>query len=1156
MPDPARPFKKILAANRGEIAIRIFRAATELGLRTVAIYSHEDLLAIHRYKADEAFLIGQPGDAVKAYLDGEAIIALARRRGVDAIHPGYGFLSENADFARRCAEEGIAFIGPRPDVLDAMGDKRRARQVAIDAGVPVVPGTDGAIDDVAAVRGFADSHGYPFILKAAFGGGGRGMRIVRGPDELDDAFARASSEARAAFGRGDLFCERYIENAKHIEVQILADAHGNCVHLFERDCSVQRRHQKIIEIAPAVTLSDTVRHELYQAALRLAQAVDYTNAGTVEFLVEPDGRFHFIEVNPRLQVEHTVTEVITGRDLVQAQIRIAEGRRLSDPLVGIANQASITRQGCAIQCRITTEDPERDFAPETGKILAYRSAAGFGIRLDAGTGGAGSVITADFDSLLVKLTAWGLDFKSAAAKTLRSLREFRIRGVRTNIPFLENAVTHPTFLSGQTTTRFIDETPELLRFRPKRDRGTRLLRALANSIVNGPPGADRPYARSEPFFAPIVPAPIPGRTPRSDAISILRADGPEALAQWLRAQDRVQITDTTFRDAHQSLLATRVRTVDLLAIAPATAQLADGLFSVEMWGGATYDVAYRFLREDPWHRLRKLREAMPDMLLQMLLRGANTVGYTNYPDNVVRRFVPAAAEAGVDIFRIFDALNWVPNMALAIEEVARAGKIAEACLCYTGDLSDPKRTKYDLDYYIKLARELAARGAHIIAIKDMAGLLKPRAATLLVTALREATDLPIHLHTHDTSGNGVAMLLAAVDAGVDAIDAALSSMSGLTSQPSLNALCAALQGHPRAPDLDPAALETLSDYWEGVRGMYYPFESGLRASSADVYRHEIPGGQYSNLRPRAILLGLGHRWNEIKRRYHEVNLALGDIVKVTPTSKVVADFAMFLVQNDLTVEQAITEAGRLDFPQSVVDFFMGRLGQPYGGFPERLQAAILKGKKPLTERAGALMADHDFDAAATRLQDRLGRHPTEDELLTDALYPAVFAEYLDFTDQFGSIAELPTPALLYGLEVGEQILIEIEPGKTLVIKLTAVGGLTPDGRRMVYFELNGQPREVAVVDIAASAHIVTRPRAEKGNPAHIGASMPGKIISVEVSVGDTVAPGQTLIVAEAMKMETAITAAAPGRIADILVTRGETIAGGDLLIRLEPQASA
>ncbi len=1149
--DTLRPFRKVLAANRGEIAIRVFRACTELGMKTVAIYSHEDMLAIHRYKADEAFLVGTPGDPIGAYLDGEAIIQLALRRGVDAIHPGYGFLSENAAFARRCAEAGVTFIGPDPAVLEMMGDKISARRVAVEAGVPVVPGTADPIDDVAAAEAFAAEAGYPIILKAAFGGGGRGMRIVREASELAEAFARATSEARAAFGDGALFCEKLVEDAKHIEVQILADAHGSCVHLFERDCSVQRRHQKVIEVAPAVSLGDAVRQALYDAALRLAQACGYVNAGTVEFLVEPDGAFYFIEVNPRLQVEHTVTESITGRDLVQAQIRIAEGRRLSDPLIGIANQAVITRQGYAIQSRITTEDPEAGFVPDTGKITAYRSAAGFGIRLDASTGGAGTLITSDYDSLLVKLTAWSLTFETAAAKALRSLREFRIRGVKTNIQFLENAVAHPTFLAGQATTRFVDQTPELLQFRPRRDRATKLLRALAGSIVNGPPGVEHALTRPEPLFPPVVPAFEPHARPAdSTPMAVFRAEGAEGLSRWLRAAPQVWLTDTTFRDAHQSLLATRVRTADLLAIAPATAELAGELFSVEMWGGATFDVAYRFLREDPWDRLAKLRAAMPNLLLQMLLRGANGVGYTNYPDNVIRRFVREAADAGVDVFRIFDALNWVPNMALAMEEVAKAGKIVEASLCYTGDLTDPTRTKYDLAYYVDLAKRLEDHGAHILAIKDMAGLLKPQAARLLVQALRDATDLPIHLHTHDTSGNGGAMLLAAVDAGVDAVDAALSSMSGLTSQPSLNALCAALDGHPRAPTLDAGHLQALADYWDGVRALYHPFESGLKASTAEVYQHEIPGGQYSNLRPRAIQLGLGHRWGEIKRRYREVNLALGDLVKVTPTSKVVADFAMFLVQNDLTVEQAIEKAPSLDFPQSVVDFFMGRLGQPYGGFPERLQRAVLKGRTPITVRAGELLDDHDFDAAAARLTERLGHAPSERELLTDALYPAVYADYVDFTDTYGHVGPLPTVPFLYGLEVGEQVLIEIEPGKTLVVKLMAVGGLDAAGQRMVYFELNGHPREVAVADRSAAHLVSARPKADAHDPTHVGASMPGKVLAVHCQPGDRVEVGQTLLVVEAMKMETAITAPRDGVVEAVLASPGEAVQARDLLLRL------
>jgi len=1146
-----RPFRKVLAANRGEIAIRIFRACTELEIPTVAIYSHEDLLSIHRYKADQAFIVGTPGDPVGAYLDGEAILALAKRCGVDAIHPGYGFLSENAEFARRCGEEGITFIGPPPEVLEMMGDKVSARRVAIDAGVPVVPGTDAPVADAEDVLEFTRVHGFPIILKAAFGGGGRGMRIVRTADEVASAFERASSEARAAFGRGEMFCEKLVENARHIEVQILADAHGHCVHLFERDCSVQRRHQKVIEVAPAVGLDDSLREELYAASLRLAEACSYRNAGTVEFLVAPDGAFYFIEVNPRLQVEHTVTETITGRDLVQAQIRIAEGHSLGDACVGIAEQAAVSCHGYAIQCRITTEDPARGFIPDTGRVTAYRSAAGFGIRLDSGTGGAGAVITADYDSLIVKVTAWALTFREAAAKARRSLDEFRIRGVKTNIPFLHKAVSHRTFLEGRATTRFIDETPDLLSFPPRRDRGSKLLRVIAHSIVNGPPGVEGRCQRPDPLFPPRLPEVDAAAPPVGEPMRVFRQGGAAGLSKWLRAHPRLLITDTTFRDAHQSLLATRVRTADLMRAAPATARLAPSLFSVEMWGGATFDVAYRFLREDPWERLARLREAMPNLMLQMLLRGANAVGYTNYPDNVIRRFVREAAATGVDVFRIFDALNWVPNMELAMEEVAAAGKIVEASLCYTGDIADPTRGKYDLEYYVRLAKDLEARGAHILAIKDMAGLLKPKAAVLLVRALRDATELPIHLHTHDTSGNGIAMLLAATAVGVDVVDVALSSLSGLTSQPSLNALCAALESDDRRPELDAAAMQALSEYWEGVRDLYHPFESGLKASSAEVYLHEIPGGQYSNLRPRAIQLGLGDRWGEIKQRYRDVNAALGDLVKVTPTSKVVADFAMFLVQNGLTVEGAIDGAETLDFPTSVVDFFAGLLGQPYGGFPERLQAAVLKGRPALTDRAGLHLPAHDFEAPAERLAERLGRPPSERELLSDALYPTVFSDYLDFTEDLGAVAHLPTVAFLYGLEVGEQICVEIEPGKTLVVKLTAVGGLTEDGRRMVYFELNGRPRSIAVPDDSVADQISARPKATPGDPKQIAASMPGKVLSVAVGVGDSVSVGDTCVVAEAMKMETAVSTSVDGVVAEVFVSEGDSVRGGDLLVRLE-----
>jgi len=1153
-----RTFHRVMAANRGEIAIRIFRACTELGIGTLAIYADEDKLSIHRYKADKAFLVGRPGQPIQSYLDQDAIIEVALAQGVDAIHPGYGFLSENAGFARRCERAGITFIGPPPDALELFGDKLSARRIAEEAGVPVVPGTDAPISEPDGARAFAAEHGYPILLKAAHGGGGRGMRVVRGEDALDEAFVGATREAEKAFGNGELFVEKLVERPKHIEVQVLADVYGNVVHLYERDCSIQRRHQKVVEVAPALSLGEGTRERLYDAALRIASRAGYVNAGTVEFLVEPDGSYYFIEVNPRIQVEHTVTECITMRDLVQAQIRVAEGHALSDPEIGIPSQAAITRTGYAVQCRVTTEDPASDFLPDSGKIRAYRSAAGFGIRLDASTGGTGTVVTGHYDSLLVKLTAFARTFPEAAAKAQRSLREFRIRGVKTNIPFLDNVVGHPRFLAGSADTTFVDTTPELYDFPVRRNRGTKLLRAIAHSTVNGPPGVSGPIERPA-VLGRLEPPPVgeaSGETSHRDLpMDIFRQRGAEGLSQWMRAHQPVLVTDTTFRDAHQSLLATRVRTSDMLVVAPATRALAPEIFSHEMWGGATFDVAYRFLNEDPWERLASLRAAMPDTLMQMLLRGANAVGYTNYPDNVIRRFVRRSADAGIDVFRIFDALNWVPNMAIAMEEVARAGKIVEASLCYTGDVADPSRSKYDLDYYVSLARELADHGAHILAIKDMAGLLKPRAATMLVEALHDETGLPVHLHTHDTSGNGVATCLAAIDAGVDVVDCALSSMSGLTSQPSMNALCAALQGHPRAPELELGALDALAGYWESVRQLYAPFESGLKASTAEVYWHEIPGGQYSNLRPRAMQLGLGERWDEIKQRYRDVNLALGDLIKVTPTSKVVADFAMFLVQNELSVEDAIAQAERLDFPKSVVDFFAGKLGQPYGGFPERLQKAVLKGRPAISDRAGEHLAPHDFDAAAARLEKRLGRRPSEPELLSDALYPTVFSDYVTHTDVFGDIAILPTETLLYGLDVGEEVHVDIEPGKTLIVKLVAIGGLDEEGKRMVYFELNGQPREVAIRDESATSELDERPRADATDPYDIGASMPGAVLEVRCKAGDEVEAGDTLLVLEAMKMETTVTTSVAGTVELVEVAAGDQARAGDRLVKLTPASS-
>ena len=1148
-----RRFSKVMAANRGEIAIRIFRACTELGIRTLAIYAHADQLSIHRYKADEAFPVGSPDEPVGAYLDQEAILDIALAQEVDAIHPGYGFLAENAEFARRCADVGVVFIGPRPEVLEVFGSKTSARKLALDAGVPVVPGTEEPMTSTKQVRRFASEHGYPILLKASFGGGGRGMRIVRSDEEMEQAFEQARSEAKAAFGREDVYCEKLLQRVKHIEIQILADEHGQCVHLFERDCSVQRRHQKVVEFAPAISIGDQVRSELYQAALRIATTAGYNNAGTVEFLVD-DGGYYFIEVNPRIQVEHTITECITGRDLVQAQIRVAEGYRLRDSEIGISSQAAITKNGFAVQCRITAEDPQAEFAPSTGKVRAYRAAGGFGIRLDDGTAGAGTIISSYYDSLIVKVIATALDFKGARAKLLRSLREFRIRGVKTNTRFLENVISHPRFLSGDVDTRFIDETPELFEFPPGRDRGTKLLRSLADAVVNGPPGAKGPLKRPTPLFLPQVPALERNQLRKApedgEAMAVFRDKGPEGLASWLREESRLWVTDTTFRDAHQSLLSTRVRTADMETIAPVTARIASNLFSVEMWGGATFDVAYRFLNEDPWERLSRLRAAMPNILFQMLLRGANAVGYTNYPDNVIRRFVGCAAEAGIDIFRIFDALNWVPNMTLAIEEVGRVGKVAEAAICYTGDVSDPSRKKYDLDYYVGLAKELTKRGAHILAIKDMAGLLKPAAARQLIPALREETGLPVHLHTHDTSGNGVATYLMASEAGVDAIDCAVASMSGLTSQPSLNAVCAALATNERRPALDLDAMNRLDLYWERVRNLYYTFESGLKASTTEVYEHEIPGGQYSNLLRRADQLGLGERWGELKKKYQEVNLVLGDIIKVTPTSKVVADFAMFLVQNELTAEEAISQASRLDFPQSVVDFLAGRLGQPYGGFPERVQKAILKGRPAITDRAGEHLEPHDFDAAKTRLQKRLGREPTEKALLSDALYPDVFEDYLKHNDTFGDPSILPTPSFLYGLQVGEEVSVDIELGKTLIVKLVAIGGSTADGRRMVYFELNGQPREVVVRDLSVAISEEVAPMVDPADPLDVGASMPGKVLRILCKVGDAVEPGDGLLVLEAMKMETSVTAPSAGIVERIEVGIGQETRAGQRVVRL------
>lgn len=1143
-----KKINKVLVANRGEIAIRVFRACTELGIRTVAIYSKEDSGAYHRYKADEAYLVGEGKKPIEAYLDIEGIIEIAKRAGVDAIHPGYGFLSENIQFAKRCEEEGFIFIGPETRHLDMFGDKVKARFQAELAGIPVIPGSDGPVKGLDEVIKFGKEHGFPIIIKAALGGGGRGMRIVRSLDEVRASYERAKSEAKAAFGSEDVYVEKFIEKPKHIEVQILGDQYGNIVHLFERDCSVQRRHQKVVEVAPCVSISEELRHRICQAAVQLMENVGYVNAGTVEFLVSGDD-FYFIEVNPRVQVEHTITEMITGIDIVQSQILIAAGYQLKDKEIGIESQQSVTMHGYAIQSRVTTEDPLNNFMPDTGKIMAYRSGGGFGVRLDAGNGFQGAVITPYYDSLLVKLSTWALTFEQAAAKMVRNLQEFRIRGIKTNIPFLENVVKHEKFISGQYDTSFIDTTPELFIFPKRKDRGTKMLTYIGTVTVNGFPGIEK---KKKPVFPKArIPKVNVTTSPREGTKQILEREGAEGLVRWVKDQQRVLLTDTTFRDAHQSLLATRVRTYDLKQIARPTSTLLPNLFSLEMWGGATFDVAYRFLKEDPWERLLTLRERIPNILFQMLLRASNAVGYKNYPDNVIREFVEKSAYAGIDVFRIFDSLNWVKGMEVAIDAVRKSGKIAEASICYTGDIDDPTRTKYNINYYKQMAKELEQQGAHILGIKDMAGLLKPQAAYRLISELKDTVDIPIHLHTHDTSGNGIFTYAKAIEAGVDIVDVAVSSMAGLTSQPSANTLFYALQGTERQPDVDIQSYELLSRYWEDVRKYYQDFESGILSPHTEVYQHEMPGGQYSNLQQQAKAVGLGDRWDEVKDMYRRVNQLFGDIVKVTPSSKVVGDMALFMVQNNLTEQDIMERGDKLDFPDSVVQLFEGYLGQPYGGFPEELQKVILKGREPINVRPGELLEDVDFDEVKKELFEELGRQVTSFDAIAYALYPKVFREYHEAVQQYGDLSVLDTPTFLYGMRLGEEIEVEIETGKTLIVKLVSIGQAQADGTRIVYFELNGQPREVIIRDQSIKSAVASRVKADPKNEAHIGATMPGTVIKVLVEKGEKVEKGDHLMITEAMKMETTVQAPYSGVVRDIFVQAGDAIQPGDLLIELK-----
>ncbi|MFN4261256.1 MAG: pyruvate carboxylase [Gemmataceae bacterium] len=1150
-----KPIRKVMVANRSEIAIRVFRTAHELGCRTVAIYSHEDRFALHRFKADEAYPIGKPGEPIRSYLDIDNIVALAAQHEVDAIHPGYGFLSENPKLARACDQAGIIFVGPKPEILEQLGDKVIARRIAQQAGVPVLSGSEAAVRAGAEAHALAQQLGFPVIVKAAMGGGGRGMRIAATAEQLNEALEQAGREAGAAFGIPDVFLEKYLPRARHIEVQLLGDKHGNLVHLFERDCSLQRRHQKIVEIAPALRLDAAVRQAILDAALAVGRAVGLDNAGTVEFLVDADtGQFYFIEVNPRIQVEHTVTEVVTGYDIIKCQILIASGQPLSDPEIGLDRQENVRTHGYAMQCRVTTEDPANKFIPDYGRLTAYRSASGLGIRLDAGTAFGGAVITPFYDSLLVKVTASGLRFIDAARRMERCLQEFRIRGVKTNIPFLINLVTHPRFLEGGLTTRFIDETPQLFDLPVRQDRATKLLTYLGEIIVAR---AGEPAATRQPAV-PRTPAPVP---PLSAAVLAGTATipqgtrdqfhqlGADGFAKWVREQQRLLITDTTFRDAHQSLLATRMRTYDMLRIAPVYATRHVELFSLEMWGGATFDTSMRFLKESPWDRLVELRERVPNILFQMLLRAANAVGYTNYPDNVVQAFVKESAQAGIDLFRIFDALNWLPNLSMAIEAVRNTGMLCEAALCYTGDILNPQRAKYDLKYYVTLAKELEKRGANLLGIKDMAGLCKPYAAQQLIRALRQEIGIPIHFHTHDSAGGQIAAYLRAADEGVDIVDCAMAPFSGMTSQPNLNTMVEVMRYTPRDTGMAYEPLHQTARYWDAVRRYYLPFESGQLAASAEVYRHEMPGGQYTNLHQQARALGLEARWPEVCDMYAQVNQLFGDIIKVTPTSKVVGDMALFMVGNNLTPEEILHGERELAFPESVVEFFEGRLGQPPGGFPELLQKRVLRDRPPLRERPGATLPPVDFAATRQELTAKLQRDVTDVEVVTYLLYPRVFLDFAAHQQQYSDTSVLPTPVFFQGMEPGEEVAVDIEKGKTLIIKYLTIGD-PHEGKRQVFFELNGQPREVLVEDRTLAEVVKARPKADPGNPLHVAAPMPGLVVQVTVAEGEQVAAGQKLCSLEAMKMETTVYAERPGRVAELLVHPGTQVETGDLMIRL------
>ncbi|NMM48647.1 pyruvate carboxylase [Marinigracilibium pacificum] len=1140
--------QKILVANRGEIAIRVFRAASELSIRTVAIFTFEDRYSLHRYKADEAYQVGADDDPLKPYLDIEEIISVAKREGVDAIHPGYGFLSENTTFARRCREEGIIFIGPTPEVMEKLGDKVEAKKVAIESNVPIIEDSKEKLVSYEIALKEANRIGYPVIVKAAAGGGGRGMRVVKDDKQLEVAFHEAKNEAKNAFGDDTIFLEKFIDSPKHIEVQIMADNYGNTVHLYERDCSVQRRFQKVVEVAPCVSIKQETKDKLYQYALALAKNVNYNNVGTVEFLVDADENIYFIEVNPRIQVEHTITEEITQIDIVRSQIQIARGYALADPRIYIRSQDDVKCEGYAIQCRVTTEDPANNFKPNYGTIIAYRSAGGYGIRLDAGNCYTGVKVSPFFDSMLVKISASGRTLKGTAQRLDRALREFRIRGVKTNIGFLENVIRHEIFYTGKATVKFIEDHPELFDIGIKFDRGTKMLSYLADATINGNP--DVKYVdRSKTFVTPKVPEYPKFASHPAGSKDKLTELGREKFIEWLRNEKEIKYTDTTFRDAHQSLLATRFRTHDMMKVAEGFAKNHPNVFSMEVWGGATFDVAYRFLKEDPWERLRLLREAMPNILLQMLLRGSNGVGYKAYPDNLIVKFIEESAETGIDIFRIFDSLNWVENMQTSIKAVVeRTNSLAEAAICYTGDIMVPD-SKYNLQYYVDMAKKLEDCGAHILAIKDMAGLLKPFAAEKLIPALKDAVDMPIHLHTHDTSSIQSSTYLKAIECGVDVVDVALSSMSGLTSQPNFNSLVAALEGHERSQSFDLESLNAYSRYWEEVREYYYPFESGLKAGTAEVYENEIPGGQYSNLRPQARGLGLEDKFEKIKKNYAEVNKMFGDIVKVTPSSKVVGDMALFMTSNNLTPADVLEKGAGLSFPDSVVSFFKGDLGQPHGGFPEALSKIVLKGEKPFHDRPNAHLEPIDFDKEFKEFKKEFGESVTFKEFLSYKLYPKVYRDYHVFKEVYGNVDYLPSTAFFYGMKVGEEILVTIGRGKTLIVNLLYISEPDEKGMRTVSFELNGQSRRILIRDNSVKSQVVVNKKIEK--EGDVGAPLQGRLADIKVKKGDKVKEGQILFVIEAMKMESNVTAPKAGEVGGVYLQPGAMVQQDDLVVELK-----